>query len=61
MTQYAYCFDLEWQPTMAGIAVNAFDPELAIDWPIGIDRSDRSLLSEKDAKLPMLSELTEQA
>jgi dTDP-4-dehydrorhamnose 3,5-epimerase len=57
MTQYAYCFDKEWEPTMAGVAVNAFDPALGINWPIAIDRGDRSLLSEKDANLPLLSEL----
>jgi dTDP-4-dehydrorhamnose 3,5-epimerase len=55
MTQYAYCFDKEWEPTMVGVAVNAFDASLDIDWPIGIDRSDRALLSEKDANLPMLA------
>jgi dTDP-4-dehydrorhamnose 3,5-epimerase len=51
VTQYAYCFDQEWGPAMDGVAVNPFDPELAIAWPIPIDRSDRSLLSEKDATL----------
>lgn len=56
-TQYAYCFDKEWEPAMAGVAVNAFDPALAVAWPIVIDRSDRSLLSEKDANLPFLEDL----
>jgi len=54
ITQYAYCFDHEWAPEMDGVAVNPFDPELAIAWPIEIDREDRSLLSEKDAALPPL-------
>lgn len=57
MTQYAYCFDKEWEPAMDGVAVNPFDPALGIDWPILIDQSDRSLLSEKDSKLPFLAEL----
>jgi dTDP-4-dehydrorhamnose 3,5-epimerase len=57
ITQYSYCFDREWAPDMAGTAVSVFDPELAIDWPIDIDRSDRSLLSAKDAELPTLKEL----
>ena len=57
MTQYAYCFDKEWEPVMDGVAVNPFDPTLSIDWPIAIDRSDRSLLSEKDAGLPNLADL----
>jgi dTDP-4-dehydrorhamnose 3,5-epimerase-like enzyme len=34
--------------------VNPFDPALDIDWPVEIDRSDRSVLSEKDAGLPPL-------
>jgi dTDP-4-dehydrorhamnose 3,5-epimerase len=55
-TEYAYCFDREWEPTIGAVAVNAFDPALAIDWPITIDRTDRALLSEKDASLPVLAE-----
>jgi dTDP-4-dehydrorhamnose 3,5-epimerase len=51
LTQYLYCFDQEWSPTMPGVSVSAIDPELAISWPIDIDVTDRSLLSEKDALL----------
>jgi dTDP-4-dehydrorhamnose 3,5-epimerase len=54
VTQYAYCFDHEWEPAMDGVAVNPFDPDLGIAWPIEIARDDRSLLSEKDAHLPPL-------
>lgn len=54
VTQYLYCFDHEWVPGMAGTAVNPFDAALGIEWPIGIDREDRSALSEKDALLPPL-------
>lgn len=56
-TQYLYCFDSEWEPTMAGVAVSAFDPDLAIPWPLPVDTGDRSLVSEKDAGLPRLAEL----
>jgi dTDP-4-dehydrorhamnose 3,5-epimerase len=54
ITEYAYCFDHEWEPVMDGVAVNPFDPDLGIAWPIAIERDDRSLLSEKDANLPPL-------
>jgi dTDP-4-dehydrorhamnose 3,5-epimerase len=53
-TQYLYCFDQEWQPGMAGTSVNPLDRDLAIRWPIVIDPSDRTLLSERDAELPCL-------
>jgi dTDP-4-dehydrorhamnose 3,5-epimerase len=56
-TQYLYCFDAEWAPGMAGVGVNPFDPALGIDWPVVIDRADRSLLSAKDAAAPSLAEV----
>lgn len=56
-TPYVYCFDEEWEPGMAGVAVSAFDPDLGIDWPIGVDPEDRSLVSAKDAGLPRLADL----
>jgi dTDP-4-dehydrorhamnose 3,5-epimerase len=56
-TQYLYCFDTEWAPGMAGVAVNPFDAELGIEWPVAIDRDDRSLLSAKDAAAPTLAEV----
>lgn len=56
-TPYVYCFDREWEPVMAGVAVSAFDPDLAIAWPIPVDTSDRSLVSAKDAALPRLADL----
>ena len=55
-TQYVYCFDNEWQPGMAGVAVSAFDPALAIPWPVAVDRANRAQLSEKDANLPTFAE-----
>ena len=57
MTQYCYCFDQEWEPAMPGVAVNPLDPALGVTWPIPIDPFDRSLLSDKDARLPRLAEL----
>lgn len=56
-TQYLYCFDREWTPTMDGVYVHPLDPQLAIPWPIEIDPEDRSLLSAKDAALPRLAEI----
>jgi dTDP-4-dehydrorhamnose 3,5-epimerase len=53
-TQYLYCFDHEWVPGMAGAAVNPLDAALAIDWPLPIDRGDRTAISVKDAGLPPL-------
>jgi dTDP-4-dehydrorhamnose 3,5-epimerase len=60
-TQYLYCFDEEWQPDMAGTSVNPLDRDLGIRWPIVIDPSDRTLLSEKDAALPRFSALCPEA
>jgi dTDP-4-dehydrorhamnose 3,5-epimerase len=61
VTEYLYCFDQEWQSDMAGVSVSAFDPDLAIAWPISVDRDDRGLVSEKDANLPTLRELRGQS
>jgi dTDP-4-dehydrorhamnose 3,5-epimerase len=55
-TQYLYCFDVEWVPGMAGIGVHPLDPALGVPWPIEIDPTDRSLLSQKDATLPAFEE-----
>ena len=56
-TQYLYCFDAEWTPKMPGVAVNPFDVQLGIEWPITIDREDRSLVSAKDAGAPALAQV----
>ena len=55
--QYLYCFGVEWQPGMAGVALNPLDPDLAIAWPIPIDPSDPSVVSTKDAAAPRFSSL----
>ncbi|GGM14050.1 dTDP-4-dehydrorhamnose 3,5-epimerase family protein [Nakamurella endophytica] len=57
VTQYVYCFDQEWQPGMAGVAVNPLDPALGIDWPIAVDRDDPAQLSAKDGAAPTLAEV----
>lgn len=55
--QYLYCFGVEWQPGMAGVAVNPLDPGLGISWPLPVDPSDASLVSAKDAAAPRFEEL----
>ncbi len=50
--QYLYCFDAEWQPGMAGVAVNPLDPALGIVWPI-----TPPTVSAKDAAAPLFAEL----
>ncbi len=56
-TQYAYCFDAEWKPGMPGTSLNPLDPELKIDWPIKIDKTDQNLISQKDISAPLLNEI----
>ena len=54
---YLYCFGVEWQPGMAGVAVNPLDPELGIDWPITPDVTDPAMVSAKDAGAGRLADL----
>jgi dTDP-4-dehydrorhamnose 3,5-epimerase len=56
-TEYLYCFDAEWVPSMRGVAVNPLDPALGIKWPVAVDAADRSQLSAKDVGLPSLAEV----
>ena len=44
--QYLYCFDAEWAPGMAGVAVTPLDPELHIDWPIAPTRRSVARVGE---------------
>ena len=55
--QYLYCFAVEWQPGMTGVAVNPLDPDLGIPWPIPVEAGDASLVSAKDAAAPRFAEL----
>ena len=54
-TYYVYAVSGHWKAGEKYIGVSPFDPTLAINWPIG---KDKALLSEKDALLPGLSEIT---
>lgn len=56
-TEYLYFFDNEWQPDMSGSAVTPLDPELGIHWPIVIDPTDLTQISEKDSQAPTLKEV----
>jgi dTDP-4-dehydrorhamnose 3,5-epimerase len=49
--QYLYCFDAEWVPGMAGVAVNPLDPALGISWPLP------PTLSDKDAAAPLFADI----
>jgi dTDP-4-dehydrorhamnose 3,5-epimerase len=55
--QYLYCFGVEWQPGMAGVAVSPLDPDLAIPWPVPVDSTDPSIVSAKDVAAPKFVEL----
>jgi dTDP-4-dehydrorhamnose 3,5-epimerase len=55
--QYLYCFDDEWVPGMAGVAVTPLDPALGIAWPIEPDRTNPAMLSAKDAAAPRFADL----
>lgn len=55
--QYVYCFDAEWMPGMAGVAVSPLDPALGIAWPIQPDATNLAMVSAKDAAAPRLAEL----
>jgi dTDP-4-dehydrorhamnose 3,5-epimerase len=56
-SQYLYCFDREWSPTLGGFGVHPLDPALGIAWPIDVDATDGSLLSAKDAAQPPFAEI----
>lgn len=56
-SQYLYCFDAEWVPGMAGVAINPLDPALAIEWPIA--DGEGAILSDKDRTAPMFVELVQ--
>ncbi len=47
-TQYAYCFDCEWEPGMPGSAFTPLDPLVVDRWPLPIDADDPAQISAKD-------------
>ena len=53
-TVYTYLVTAHWSPSVAYVAVDPFDPDLGIDWPVG---RDRAVLSEKDATNPALRDV----
>ncbi len=56
-TQYLYCFDDEWTPGMAGVAVHPLDPALGIEWPVPVELDNPAQVSAKDAANPLLAEV----
>jgi dTDP-4-dehydrorhamnose 3,5-epimerase len=52
---YTYLVDAHWSPEAQYTMVNAFDPEVGIDWPIP---QDQAIVSEKDAGHPPLNQVT---
>ena len=55
-TVYTYLVNAHWSPDAQYTFVNVADEELAIKWPIPLDKVE---LSEKDKNHPRLSELKE--
>ena len=51
---YSYLVNDHWSPDAQYTLIQAFDPDLGIDWPIGPDRAIRSA---KDIAHPRLAEL----
>lgn len=54
---YLYCLSNEWQPGMAGVAVNPLDPDLGINWPITPDAADPAMVSARDAEARRFADL----
>ena len=54
-TVYSYLVDAHWQPGLSYPAVDLFDADLAIDWPMG---REQMVVSDKDAHNPPLSQVT---
>lgn len=53
-TYYSYLVNDFWTPDKKYSAVNVSDPELAIAWPISLDKA---IISEKDKQHPMLKDI----
>jgi len=52
---YTYLVNEHWSPDAKYAAVQLFDPELGIPWPIG---QDQAIVSDKDKANPLLKDLT---
>ena len=52
---YTYLVNAHWSSEVKYVGVNLFDPDLDIDWPIGLDEA---IISDKDAINPMLKDIT---
>lgn len=52
---YTYLVNAHWSPDAQYSFVNLFDPTVGIAWPIP---KERAIISEKDAKHPMLGDVT---
>jgi dTDP-4-dehydrorhamnose 3,5-epimerase len=52
---YTYLVNAHWSPDAQYAALNVFDPELRIDWPIP---EGEAIISEKDTKNPLLKDVT---
>lgn len=53
-TVYTYLVNEHWSPEAKYTLVNLADPDLAINWPISLDKA---IVSEKDRNHPNLSEV----
>ena len=60
-TQYAYCFDREWEPGMPGSAFTPLDPLVVDRWPLPIDPDDPAQISAKDRSAPTFTQLSQGA
>ncbi len=56
-TQYAYCFDEEWQPAMPGLGFTPLDPLVVDRWPLPVDADDPAQISAKDRAAPSFHDL----
>jgi len=53
-TYYQYLVNEHWSAQGQYLSVNVADPDLAIQWPISLDKA---IISEKDKNSPMLKDL----
>ena len=52
---YTYLVNAHWSPNAQYKAVNLFDPNIGIKWPIA---KDQAIISDKDKNNPMLSDIS---